>query len=625
MLNYPQISRKDYDELFEEALHLIPLYSKSWTNFNMSDPAVTVLENLTAFQALQMEKMDTISEKADLALLALAGFSPKRQRESEIYVTSFDVEMAGKTAHFAKGTKFITGERVFEIPEDTDYTYGQIISAVSESGESNKDYTDLLVSYKINQGIYPFGKEAKNGTSFIILTNAMPKEGRRLKLYAEPADYDKRRNSGKIIGSIFADIEAEIYTETGYVKVDMNDGTGGFLSKGYIDLEIPKGAAELEFNNKRGYAIKFTLNDSRYDKVPKISKIEAFLIRLVQRDTKAVITEGDKRAEEFEHHVDFGKYVVNACDDVMRYRRVGFVHGFDEEHFELTPFRHIVPESLEFVVEYKDEDGNLEYRFSRDMKEFSFHLENEDSELVVDVPGEAVGGELLIAAMALYDGPEGNIIADNVFEKGFYNPARGEGGRFRETKDELQKRFAEDLKKHRTMVNEKDYEQLIRDDKRLLIDKVHAWRVSNNEVNITVKPVSEKVRPKLSKLYKKMMCEDIDKARMLTTKVFIKNPIYVGLQLKCEIQLKKFMSNKETIKSKIRSELKNEIEKENFGAYISFKKLYNVLRRIDEIEIVEDFYMIPETYEGVHMQGNDIQADDNCMIYPSDIEIKLVR
>ena len=88
MLNYPQYHRKTYDELFEEALHLIPLYSKEWTNFNMSDPAITVLENFTAFQALQMEKMDTISEETDLALLSLAGFKPKKENRATVYVTS---------------------------------------------------------------------------------------------------------------------------------------------------------------------------------------------------------------------------------------------------------------------------------------------------------------------------------------------------------------------------------------------------------------------------------------------------------------------------------------------------------------------------------------------------------
>ena len=43
---------KTYEEMLAEALMQIPLYSEEWTNHNPSDPGITILENLTAFEAL---------------------------------------------------------------------------------------------------------------------------------------------------------------------------------------------------------------------------------------------------------------------------------------------------------------------------------------------------------------------------------------------------------------------------------------------------------------------------------------------------------------------------------------------------------------------------------------------
>ncbi|MCR5777184.1 MAG: hypothetical protein K6G84_07195 [Lachnospiraceae bacterium] len=625
MLNYPQYHRKTYDELFEEALHLIPLYSKEWTNFNMSDPAITVLENFTAFQALQMEKMDTISEETDLALLSLAGFKPKKENRATVYVTSENREKAGTIEHFPKGKKFHASEMTFEVPEDTDYVYGQIIGVLGMGHGRQKDFTDMLVSYNVKQGIYPFGRVAEAGNALYLVLNALPKSGKDLVLYVQPSENDIRRDAGEEIGKIYADIEVSILTGAGYEVVETKDMTASFLSRGLIVIKVPQGAIMTDFNGYHGYVIKFYVKESRYDVPPKINIISAFLTRLVQQDTKAIVSTEKESSDDFAHHISYGKYTVHASDEVMRYRRVGFVHGFDEERFALTPFSHIVPESLEFVVEFKRDDGTIEYRLSRTMKEFSYHLENEDSELVVDVPGEAVGGELLIASLALYEGDNGNIIADNSFEDGFYNPANGFGGRFKEKTADVIKRFSKDLKTHRTMVNEEDYENIIKNDRRMLIDKVHAWRVSDHEVHITAKPFSEEERPKLTDLYKDLIYEDIDAARLLTTKVVIQNPGYVGVRVKCTLKLKRFMSVGSNIKETLKECIRKEILKCNFGAKLSFRKLYNILRSMEEIELVDDFSILPESYDGVEMQGNDIKAFDGCMIYPSHISVEIMR
>ncbi len=50
MLNDRFGEEKTYEELLSEALMKIPFYSEEWTNRNPSDPGITILENLTAFE-----------------------------------------------------------------------------------------------------------------------------------------------------------------------------------------------------------------------------------------------------------------------------------------------------------------------------------------------------------------------------------------------------------------------------------------------------------------------------------------------------------------------------------------------------------------------------------------------
>ena len=53
MLGFHMQQEQTFENLIEEARKQIPLYTKEWTNFNPSDPAETILENLSAFSILQ--------------------------------------------------------------------------------------------------------------------------------------------------------------------------------------------------------------------------------------------------------------------------------------------------------------------------------------------------------------------------------------------------------------------------------------------------------------------------------------------------------------------------------------------------------------------------------------------
>ncbi|MDE6959881.1 MAG: hypothetical protein K2P27_03380, partial [Lachnospiraceae bacterium] len=80
MLNNKFEEEKTYEELLSEALMKIPFYSEEWTNRNPSDPGITILENLIAFEALQQSRIQEITPTVVKRLLKLAGFEARKGR-----------------------------------------------------------------------------------------------------------------------------------------------------------------------------------------------------------------------------------------------------------------------------------------------------------------------------------------------------------------------------------------------------------------------------------------------------------------------------------------------------------------------------------------------------------------
>ena len=76
MLNSRKRVEKTHEQMMEDVYSEIPIYSEEWTNYNPSDPGITILENLTAFLLLQYEQLDDRDTRVQQQLLKMVGFEP---------------------------------------------------------------------------------------------------------------------------------------------------------------------------------------------------------------------------------------------------------------------------------------------------------------------------------------------------------------------------------------------------------------------------------------------------------------------------------------------------------------------------------------------------------------------
>ncbi len=94
MLSYHMLQKQSFENLILEARNQIPLYSEEWTNFNPSEPAETILENLSAFTILQQEYIDRMPEEVQEKLFAMAGFFREKGRSARVLLEAKNVAEA---------------------------------------------------------------------------------------------------------------------------------------------------------------------------------------------------------------------------------------------------------------------------------------------------------------------------------------------------------------------------------------------------------------------------------------------------------------------------------------------------------------------------------------------------
>ncbi|MGG6313690.1 hypothetical protein [Paenibacillus macerans] len=75
-LPVPNLDDLGFNELVADAKSLIPTYAPEWTNYNPSDPGITLVELFAWFSEMILYRMDQVTEETQLAFLKLLGITP---------------------------------------------------------------------------------------------------------------------------------------------------------------------------------------------------------------------------------------------------------------------------------------------------------------------------------------------------------------------------------------------------------------------------------------------------------------------------------------------------------------------------------------------------------------------
>lgn len=289
MLNSVNLDNKDYEELRKEAISKIPLYSSEWTNFNPSEPGITILETLVSFQLMQQGAINTITPAVRMKLLQMAGYEPEPANCSRVLIGLTD---KSRNIHLPVNQKIFAGDTCFQTTREIMFCGEKILGIYMGSTDSDKG-TDItsLVRTNLPIGCEIYTDTPERGRFADILLSSIPKE-QELIFYITAEERVKRNPFPADKQIPFAKVAWQIWTSEGFrdiEKRDIYDETCGFLISGEVRIRIPENMASVSgYYSKEGYLIRALLLEAAYDIPPKIQTIEGYLFEICQKESQAV-------------------------------------------------------------------------------------------------------------------------------------------------------------------------------------------------------------------------------------------------------------------------------------------------------------------------------------------------
>ena len=178
MLRIEEARAKSYEERMADVYAEIPLYSSEWTNYNPSDPGITILENLTAFETLQADSIMNVPVEVRHKLLALAGFAPAKGKCSRVLLKAGGLT---QPVQLPANARFFLGGMVYETNRAIDLN-GKMKGVFTRIGEEWRDVS-FLKDREIPVAAPVFGEKPCEGNALYFVADHLPEPGRELIFY----------------------------------------------------------------------------------------------------------------------------------------------------------------------------------------------------------------------------------------------------------------------------------------------------------------------------------------------------------------------------------------------------------------------------------------------------------
>ncbi|MBQ7676752.1 MAG: hypothetical protein IJT32_00825, partial [Lachnospiraceae bacterium] len=295
MLTYISNDGKTYEERMGEAIMQIPLYTEDWTDFNPSDPGLTILENLCGFETLQQEKILDVPQRVARNLLALVGFYAERGRGARLLLAANEVKNA---VTIPQNFRFLLGELSFETNRPIEIDNYKVLGVYGKKKDAD-EYKDFasVIDRETQIPVAVFGEHPEEGDAFYIVTNKLTQQNRETVFYFSLQERFNRNPRRKRMPNAFASIRWECYTVSGWKEIDVRDGTDAFLLSGEVKMWFPEDAAVFTEAPVEGYCIRAVLDRAEYDVRPRLLKMEAFLFEVWQKKTLCETVSAGKPSE----------------------------------------------------------------------------------------------------------------------------------------------------------------------------------------------------------------------------------------------------------------------------------------------------------------------------------------
>jgi hypothetical protein len=192
----PNLDDRRWADLVEEGRSLIPLYAPDWTDHNIHDPGITLLELFAWVAEMDIYRLNRITDEHRLKFLRLIGIAPDSPRAART-VVSFTVK-EGYPARRLRRAAELAGDDVF----GTETRFRTLDAVTIAPGrlqaiqlKEARAFQDLTASFEREQPFAAFGRTEAGAELYLGFTKALARN-RPLSLYFKFAGprsgYDER-------------------------------------------------------------------------------------------------------------------------------------------------------------------------------------------------------------------------------------------------------------------------------------------------------------------------------------------------------------------------------------------------------------------------------------------------
>ena len=474
MLDMKRPEDKTFEEWMEDARQKIPMYSSEWTNYNPSDPGITILENLTAFHVLQQSQMGETTPGVRRKLLKLAGITQYPGKCARVLL---EPENLKEPAVFPANQQFLVGDTVFET-EQPCRAGGHKVLGVYGMDKGELIDGELLLDSAVPLSVRIFGENPEVGNGVYFIMDSLP-EGEDLHFYIRIVKVPYRNDFVESVNNRFASVTWQCYTEDGFQDIWCRDRTGAFLTDGELVFRGIKNPAIYRELPRTGYCIRGILRQVSYDIAPQLFSVHGFLLEAYQRETSCIAKsfkksreieiscnllrdgyfrvfcrEGEgrsyRRYDQYDGIQKEGRYyelrkeeegkavlgfdrqrfgygpvrvkdairVVIYNEEMMQRYDLGVVYGYDRQEIAL-PAVQIVPDNFCLLAERRDEDGGFCYDFVKPKRtgdgELRYELLESEGKIRILDAGDYIEARLFLANLSVYQGENGNVRENSRF------------------------------------------------------------------------------------------------------------------------------------------------------------------------------------------------------------------
>lgn len=557
-----------WESVMDRLREKIPGMYPGWTDYNIHDPGITILELFAWMRQAQMYHASRIGPRHLEKFAGILGIRRVRRMPGRALIT---VD-APKGRYLEKGSRFFAGDICFETREAQMVLEHAFLGFETMAGGQSSVLAGEWLAEGKGISLCPFGTDPKQGDVFLIDLAAPLQEGGLYRLFlGSSQDYPVKRRVVDKTGFDghgyypLAQMRMEYQTEDGWAAVRLlRDETYGMIQDGSIcfRLDGPMGGGR--------FCLRFVLERSDYLVAPRIDRISLAMAEAWQQQTQ---------------------------DKPIRWRG----NGLPDQRYELADSR-IVWGSLSLQVEDECSPGSMVRweqadDFDRSLPEDRhFCLENGFLVFGDGFRGRMPEGEIRMERAAYTLGKAGNIKAGTItgMEGEDPLPVVNEwdvtGGTDEESPDETLARYRKEGVPRQRAVTWGDYEELVLGIPGLLIEdcKVYSEHPERREIIIAVRPYTPDGRGRLNEAYRKNLYRYLEEKRLIGSRLSLVSPEYFQLEVTCIVAAKIQYRDAEAV---VEREIAAWVGKKKFGDCLRYGELKGFIDTLPCVKRVESLWL----------------------------------